>query len=151
MNIKDTLKNMYLEIQCFTFKYFMCLEVILIYSMWNEFIFSRWQSFCLKTIYLKMYLCSIAVICCGSVPQSCPALCDPMTCSKPGLPVLHYLPKFAQTHLSWVNDAIQSSHPQSCPSPSVFNLSQHQGLFQSVNSSHQVVKVLELKLQHQSF
>ena len=65
-------------------------------------------------------------------------------------PALHHLPEFAQTHVHWVNDAIQPSHPLSSPSPA-FNLSQHQGLFQWVSSSHQVAKVLELQLQHQSF
>ena len=68
-----------------------------------------------------------------------------MQCSLPGLPVLHYLPECAQTHIRWVSDAIQPSHPLSPPSPA-FNLAQHQGLFQWVNSSHQVAKVLELKL-----
>ena len=66
-------------------------------------------------------------------------------------PCLHYLPKFAQTHVHGVGDAIQPSHPLSSPSPLAFNPSQHQGLFQWVSSSHQVAKVLELQLQHQSF
>ena len=57
----------------------------------------------------------------------------------------------SQTHVHWVDDAIQSSHPLSSPSPPAFSLSQHQGLFQWVGSSHQVTKVLELQLQHQSF
>ena len=69
----------------------------------------------------------------------------------PGLPVLHHLPEFAQTHVQWVEDAIQPSHPLSSPSPPTFSLSQHQDLFQWVSSSHQVPKVLELCLQHQSF
>ena len=64
-----------------------------------------------------------------------------MDCSTPGFPVLHYLPEFAQTHVHWVGDAIQSSHPLLSPSPPTFNLSQHQGLFQCVGSSHQVAKV----------
>ena len=68
----------------------------------------------------------------------------------PGLPVYHQLPEFTQTHVRWVGDAIQPSHPLLSPSPS-FNLSQHQGLFQWVSSSHQVAKVLEFQLQHQSF
>ena len=65
-----------------------------------------------------------------------------MDCSTPGFPVHHYLPELAQTHVHWVSDAIQPAHPLSSPSPSVFNLSQHQGLFQWVVSSHQVTKVL---------
>ena len=78
-------------------------------------------------------------------------LCDPVDCSTPGLPVHHQLPELTQTHVHWVNDAIQSSHPLSSPSPPAFNLSQHQGLFQWVSSSRQVAKVLELQLQHQFF
>ena len=74
---------------------------------------------------------------------------QPMDRSMPGLPVLHHLPEFAQTHVHWVSDAIQPSHPLSSPSPPAFNLSQHQGLFQWVSSSHHVAKVLEF--QHQSF
>ena len=67
------------------------------------------------------------------------------------LPCSSYLPEFAQTHVHWVSDAIQPSHPVSSPSPPTFNLSQHQGLFQWVHSSHQVAKILEFQLQHQSF
>ena len=87
----------------------------------------------------------------SSVAQSCPTLCDPMDCSTPGLPVHHQLQEFTQTHVHWVGDAIQLSHPLSSPSPPTFNLSQHQGVFQWVSSSHQVAKVLEFQLQHQSF
>ena len=82
---------------------------------------------------------------------SCPTLCDPMEWSIPGFPVLHHLLELAQTHVHWVSDAIQPSHPWSPPSPPTLNLSQHLGLFQWVESLHQVVKVLELQLQHQSF
>ena len=78
--------------------------------------------------------------CCCSVTQSCPAPCDPMDCSTPGLPVHHQLPELAQTHVHWVGDAIQPSHPLLSPSPPTFSLSQHQGLFQWVDSSHQVAK-----------
>ena len=85
------------------------------------------------------------------VSQSCPTLCDPMDCSMPGLPVHHQHPEFTQTHVHWVSDAIQPSHPLSFPSPPALNLSQHQGLFQWISSSHQVAKVLEFQLQHQSF
>ena len=74
-----------------------------------------------------------------------------MDCSMPGFPVLHYLPEFAQTHVPWVGDDIQPSHPLPPPSPFAFNLSQDQGLFQWVRSLSQVAKVLELQLQHQSF
>ena len=86
----------------------------------------------------------------SSVTQSCPTLCDPMDHSMPGLPVHHQLPEFTQTHVHWVGDAIQPSHPLSSPSPSTINRSQHQGLFNWVSSSHQVAKVLEFQLQHHS-
>ena len=69
----------------------------------------------------------------------------------PGLPVHHQLPEFTQTHVHWISDAIQPSHPLSSPSVSAFNLSQYQGLFQRVDFLHQVAKVLKLQLQHQSF
>ena len=85
-----------------------------------------------------------------SVDQSCPTLCDPVDCSMPGLPVHHQLPEFNQTHVHWVSDVIQPSHPLSYPSPHAFNLSHHQGLFKWVSSSHQVSKVLEFQLQNQS-
>ena len=88
---------------------------------------------------------------CSSVAKSCLTLCDPVDCSTPGFPVLHHLPEFAQTHVYWVHDAIQPSHPLSSPSPPAPSPSQHQGLFQWVGSSHQMAKVLELQLQHQSF
>ena len=74
-----------------------------------------------------------------------------MDCSTPSFPVLCYLPEFAQTHVHWVGDAIQPSHPLLSLSPPAFNLSQHHGLFQWVSSSCQVAKVLEFPLQHQSF
>ena len=86
----------------------------------------------------------------SSVAQLCPTLCDPMDCSTPGLPVHHQLPEYAQIHVHWISNAIQPSHPVLSPSPSAFNLSQHQGLFKWVSSSHQVAKVLEFQLQHQS-
>ena len=79
----------------------------------------------------------------ASVTQSCLTLWDPMNRSTPGLPVHHQLPEFTQTHVHWVSDAIQPSHPLSSPSPPAFNLSQYQGLFKWVSSSHQVAKVLE--------
>ena len=87
----------------------------------------------------------------SSVAQLCPTLCDPMNRSTPGLPVHHQLLEFTQTHVHRVSDAIQPSHPLSSPSPPTLNLSQHQGLFKWVSSSHQVTKVVEFQLQHQSF
>ena len=72
-------------------------------------------------------------------------LCDPMNCSMPGLPVHHQLPEFTQTHVHRVGNAVQPSHPLSSPSPPAPNPSQHQSLFQWVNSSHEVPKVLEFQ------
>ena len=86
----------------------------------------------------------------SSVAQSCLTLYDPMNRSTPGLPIHHQLLELTQTHVHWVGDAIQPSHPLSSPSPAP-NPSQHQGLLQWVNSSHEVAKVLEFQLQHQSF
>ena len=86
----------------------------------------------------------------SSITQSCPTLCDPMNCSMSGLLVHHKLPDFTQTHVHKVGDAIQPPHPLSSSSPPDHNPF-HQGLFQWVNSSNQVAKVLEFQLQHQSF
>ena len=78
--------------------------------------------------------------------QLCQTLCKPMNCSTPDLPVHHQLPEFTQTPVHWVGDAIQPSHPLSFLSPPAPNPSQHQSLFQWVNSSHEVTKVLEFQL-----
>ena len=78
-------------------------------------------------------------------------ICDPMGCSTPGFPVHHQLLEVAQTHVHRVSSAIQPSHPLMSPLPPAFNLFQHQGLFHSVSSSHEVAKVLEFQLQHHSF
>ena len=86
----------------------------------------------------------------SSVTQSCQTLCDSRDCSTLGFPVHHQLPESTQTHVHWVGDAIQPSRPLSSPSPPAPNLSQHQGLFQWVSSSHQVAKILEFQHQHQS-
>ena len=86
-----------------------------------------------------------------SITHLWPTLCDSMDCSMLGIPVFHHFLELAQTHAHWVSDAIQPSHPLWSPSPPAFNLSQHQGLFKWVSSSHQVAKVLKLQFQHQSF
>jgi len=78
----------------------------------------------------------------SSVAQSCPTLCNPMNRSTPGLPVHHQLLEFTQTHVHRVSDAIQPSHPLSSSSPPAPSPSQHQSLFQWVNSLHEVAKVL---------
>ena len=82
-------------------------------------------------------------VCLSSVQFSRSVVSDPFT---PGLPVHHQLPEFTQTHVHRVRDAIQPSHPRSSPSPPAPNSSQHQNLFQWVNSSHEVAKVLEFQL-----
>ena len=109
----------------------------------------------LKTLRFNCFVVilsyNIFTICCCSVSQSCPILCDPMDCTILGFPVIHCLPEFAHTHVHWVEDAIQSSLPLSSPSPPALSLSQLQGLFQWVGSLHQVAKGLEHQLQHQSF
>ena len=87
----------------------------------------------------------------SSVTQLCLTLGNSMNHSTPGLPVHHQLPEFIQTHVHWVSDAIQSSHPLLSPDLLTFNVSQDQGLFQWVSSLHQVVKLLDFQLQHQSF
>ena len=99
--------------------------------------------------YIKKYLVLSDQF--SSVTQSCPTLCNPIDCSMPGLPVHHRLLEFAQTHIHWVGDVTQTSHPLSSPCPPAFNLSQHQGLFKWVSPSHEVAKRLEFQLQHQSF
>ena len=96
---------------------------------------------------LCLFLCQSHILI--VVVKSCPTLCDPMDCSMPGFPVLHYLPEFTQTHVLWVRWYHPTISSFVVPFPPACNLSQHQGLFQWVGSSHQVAKVL--KLQHQSF
>ena len=105
----------------------------------------------MKFLVMRIWLSIRGMIRFSSVTQLCLTLCDPMECSTPGLPVHHQLTEFIQTHVHWVCDAIQPCHPLSSPSTPTFNLSQHQGLFQWVGSLHQVAKVLEFQLQHQSF
>ena len=104
----------------------------------------------LSKYFLQMLKYNCGSLCGGqsvtSVTQSCLTLCDPMNCSTPGLPVHHQLLEFTQTHIHWVGDAIQPSHPLSSPYPPDLNPSQDQSLFQWVNSSHQVAKVLEFQL-----
>ena len=87
----------------------------------------------------------------SSVAQSCPTLCNPVKCSTPGLPVHHQFLEFTQTHVHRVSDAIQPFCPLSSPFPPAPISSQHQSLFQRVNSSHKVARVLEFQLQHHSF
>ena len=102
----------------------------------------------LKHIIFYVSDFSLMCWCCCSVVQSFPTICNPINSSMPGF--LHYLPEIAQTHDHWLGDAIQPSHTLLLTFSLALNLSQHQGLFQWVRTSHQVAKVLELQLQHQS-
>ena len=105
-----------------------------------------------ESLTSSVYSCtaSFCSVCCRSVAQSCLTLCNPIDCSTPGLLVHHQRLESTQTHVHWVSDAIQPSHPLT-PSSSALNLSQHQGLFQWVSCSHQVTKILELQLRHPSY
>ena len=130
-------------------------------KLFKGYVASKWQSWNLNPnlSYSKAYLLKITVysvvclcfLCFSSVTQSCLTLCDPTDCTMPGLPVHHQLLEFTQTHVHRVGDAIQPSHPLSPTAPPPFSLSQHQGLFRWVSSQHQVAKVLEFQLEHQSF
>ena len=104
-----------------------------------------------NNFFLALWTFKIYSLQFSSVTQLYPTLCNPVNHSIPGLPVHHQFPEFTQTHVHWVGEAIQPSHPLSSPSPPALNLSQHQGLFKWVSSSHEVAKVLEFQLQHQSF
>ena len=112
-----------------------------------EYWWSLWGTFEIPKInFRKTQNWTISSVQFSSVTQSCPTLFDSMNCSMPGLPVHHQLPEFTETHIHRVSDAIQPSHPLSSPSPPAPIPSQHQSLFQWVNSSHEVAKVLELQL-----
>ena len=106
----------------------------------------QFTSLSVKDQHLGTFCC-----CYCSVAKSRPTLCDPMDCSITAFLVFHHLLEFAQTHVHWVDDAIQPSHPLPSPSPPAPNPSQHQSLFQWVNASHEVAKLLEFQLQHHSF
>ena len=113
-------------------------------TVWRSWTSIRTRVRCVKNAGLSTVQFS-------SVTQSCPTLHDPKNRSMPVLPDHHQLPEFTQTHVYWVSDVIQPSHPLLYPSPPAFNLSKHQGLFKWVSSSREVAKVLEFQLQHQSF
>ena len=104
-------------------------------------------------ICLRLYImCLIdTFLNCCSVGTSCLIPWNAMDCSKPGFSAPHHLPEFAQVHVYWISDAIQPSHLLPSSSPSAFNLSQQQGLFQWLSCLHLVAKILELQLQHQPF
>ena len=108
----------------------------------NLFFWYTMYHFNLQIQFFNIFFC----IQFSSVAQSCSILCNPMNRSTPGLPVHHQLLEFTQTHVHRVGDAIQPSHPLSSPSPPAHNPSQHQSLFQWVNSLHEVAKILEFQL-----
>ena len=155
----------------FHIQFDMCLSYLLknmytgIYNrlfckMWSYYLYNfpycnfhlQWNAKYFPGYYIsfKIFLMAASVQF-SSVAQLCLTLCDPMNCSTPGLPVHHQLLAFTQAHVHRVDDAIQPSHLLLSPSPPAPNPSQHQGLFQWVNSSNQVAKVLEFQFQHQSF
>ena len=102
-------------------------------------------------ILFPLLLYQHLLICCCSVTESYPILCDPTDCIRSGFLVLPYLSEFAQTHVHCAYDAIQPSHPLPSPSPLTFSLYQHRGLFKWICSSHQVANLLVLQVQHQPF
>ena len=112
---------------------------------------SEWMRHLILFMTIVTILLDRLCFLCCSVAKSCQTLCNPMDCSMPGLPVPHHFLEFAQVHVHCISDAVQPSHPLTSPFPPTLNLSQHLGLFQWAGSSHQVAKVLELHLQHQSF
>ena len=112
-------------------------------------VWGGWTGSSIKFILSSHSILDICNYC--SVATSCPTLCYTMDCGRPGFPVLHCLLRLAQIHLHWVSDSIQPTYPLLPTSPPVLNLSQHESLFQGVGSSHQVAKMLDLQLQHQSF
>ena len=123
----------------FTWKIYFLLEIITLHQTCNNIFGKAYKV--KKNISVQF----------SSVAQSCLTLCNPMNCSIPGIPVHHQLLEFIQTHVHQVGDAIQPSHPLSSPSPPAPNPSHNQSLFQWVNISHEVGKVLEFQPKHQSF
>ena len=118
------------------------------YMPWFIALFSNTSSVSMKWLWFGKGVTSFSSV---QFSQSYPTLWNLMDCSMPDLPLHHQLPEFTQTHVHWVSDAIQPSYPLLCPSLPALNLSQHQDLLKRVSSSHQVAKVLEFQLQHQSF
>ena len=127
------------------------LFIFRVYLVVNIFGSILFGTLCASWSWMSVSFPRLSSVQFSSVSQLRPTPCDPMNHSTPGLPVHHQLPEFTETHVHWVGDAIQPSHPLSSPSPPTPNPSQHQGLFQWVNSLHEVAKVLEFQLQHQSF
>ena len=131
-------------------KFFIILSSLIFSLISSEFCAILWKSSPLwvKMNFPRVYPDTIQF---SSVTQLCLTLHDPLDCSMPGLLVHHQLPEFTQTHVHWVGEANSPSHPLPSPSPPAFNLSHHQGLLKWLSSLHQVAKVLEFQLQHQSY
>ena len=141
-----------------TFTFFLIYFILFFFSLKLSLLLTSWFAYSdlwFKSLLILNYTVKAAFTLStafqfSSVAQLCPTLCDTMNHSTPGFPVRHWLLEFTQTHVHQVGDAIQPSHPLSSPSPLAFNLSQYQGLFKWVSSSHQMAKVSEFQLQHQS-
>ena len=140
-----------------TYRHILLYFIILTFQS-HYWVISRWfqpktENQCLAYLYMLFTMLTYCIACCCSVAKLCLTPCNPMDYSTSGFLIFHCLPKFSQTHVHWVSDAIQPSH--SCPllpaSLSALNLFQHQSLFQWVGSSYEMTKVLELQLQHQTF
>ena len=133
------------------FSSFLLSSIRVVSSVYLSFLIFLLEILILACASSTLAFCTMYSVQFTSVTQSCPTLCNPMSHSTPGLPIHHQLPESTQTRVRWVSDAIQTFHPLSSPSPPGLNPSQHQGLFQWVNFSHEVAKVLEFQLQHQFF
>ena len=132
---QSLLKFMWTELVMLSNHLILCFPLLTLPSIFPSIrVFFNNSPFCFSSVQFS------------SAAQSCLTPCDPMNRSTPGLPVHHQLPEFTQTHVHRVSDAIQPSHPLSSASPPAPNPSQHQSLFQWVNSSREVAKVLEFQL-----
>ena len=120
-------------------------------SMELERVRHSWASKHIDSHKVSLFLYYEIVCKFSSVAQSCLTLCNPIKYSTPGLPVHHQVPESTQIYVHWIGDAFQTFHPLSSPSPPALNLSQHQSLFKLISSLHQVAKMSEFQLQHQSF
>ena len=148
-----SLRHLVLTIDSKIWKFKICS-----YHKWSHFFLnSMMQSSCRIRLcaYMGVFQCSSKIwvhlqfyssVQFSSVAQSCPTLCDPMDCSTPGFPAHHQLLELTQTHVHPGSDDIQPSHPLLAPYSPAFNLSQHQGLFYWISSSHQVAKLLKFQL-----
>ena len=144
-NHKDTEPESILQVHWRFLEHLCCFRIVSS-ALWCVYSTSRCNfSFCIQRTRHSWVINSSNQF--SSVAQLCLTLCDHMNCSMPGLRVHHQLLEFTQTHVHWVGDAMQPSHPLSSPSPPTFNLSQHHSLFKWVSSSYQV----KFQLQHQSF